>query len=74
MSLEIIISVTAVVILLLLAGWLIKVLKSTITTLLIIAVIFFILQIYLGIGSQEILDEIVKIFTTVRQFVTDNRS
>ena len=73
MSLEIIISITAVIILLLLFGLSIKVFKSTIKTLLIIIAIFFLLQVALGISSQEILDEIVAIVTTVRQFITGNR-
>lgn len=72
MSLEIIISIAAVVILLLLFSLSITVLKSTIKTLLIIAAIFLLLQIALGISSQEILDKVVTIFNTVRQFITDN--
>ena len=73
MPLEIIISLAAVIILLLLFSLSIKVLKSSIKTLLIIAAILFMLQIYLGVSSQEILDEIVGIVTTVRQFITGNR-
>ena len=73
MPLEIIISIAAVVILLLLFSLSIAVLRSTIKTLLIIVAIFFLLQIALGVSSQEILNEIVRIFTTVRQFITDNR-
>ncbi len=73
MPLEIIISIAAVVILLLLFSLSIKVLKSTIKTLLIIVAIFLVLQIALEVSSQEILDEIVRIVTTVRQFITGNR-
>ena len=73
MPLEIIISLAAVIILLLLFSLSIKVLKSSIKTLLIIAAILFMLQIYLGVSSQEILDKIVVIVTTVRQFITGNR-
>ena len=73
MPLEIIISIAAVIILLLLFSLSIAVLKSTIKTLLIIVAIFFILQIALGVSSQEILNEIGRIVTTVRQFITDNR-
>lgn len=73
MPLEIIISIAAVVILLLLFSLSIKVLQSTIKTLLIIVAIFFLLQIALGVSSREILDEIVQIITTVRQFITGNR-
>ena len=73
MPLEIIVSIVAVVILLLLFSLSIKVLKSSIKTLLIIVAIFLVVQISLGISSQEILDEIVKIVTTVRQFITNNR-
>ena len=73
MPLEIIISLAAVVILLLLFSLSIKVFKSTIKTLLIIVAIFFLLQIALGVSSQEILNEIVRIVTTVRQFITGNR-
>ena len=73
MPLEIIISIAAVVILLLLFSLSIKVLKSTIKTLLIIVAIFLVLQIALEVSSQEILNEIVRIVTTVRQFITGNR-
>ena len=73
MPLEIIVSIVAVVILLLLFSLSIKVLKSSIKTLLIIVAIFLVVQISLGISSQEILNEIVKIVTTVRQFITDNK-
>ena len=73
MPLEIIISIAAVVILLLLFSLSIKVLKSTIKTLLIIVAIFLVLQIALEVSSQEILDEIVRIVTIVRQFITGNR-
>ena len=72
MPLEIIISIAAVVIFLLLLSLSIKVLKSSIKTLLIIVAIFFLLQIALGVSSQEILNEIVRIVTIVRQFITDN--
>ena len=72
MPLEIIISIAAVVILLLLFSLSIKILKSSIKTLLIIVAIFFLLQIALGVSLQEILNEIVRIVTIVRQFITDN--
>ena len=72
MSLEIIISITAVIVLLLLFGLSIKVFKATIKTLLIIVAIFFLLQVALGISSQEIIDEIVRIVTSIRQLITGN--
>ena len=72
MPLEIIISIAAVVILLLLFSLSIKILKSSIKTLLVIVAIFFLLQIALGVSLQEILNEIVRIVTIVRQFITDN--
>lgn len=72
MSLEIIISLAAVVILLLLFSLSVKVLKSTIKTLLIIAAIFLLLQIAFGVSSQEILQEVMRIVSTVRQSITGN--
>ena len=73
MPLEIIISIAAVVILLLLFSLSVAVLKSSIKTLLIIAAIFLVLQISMGVSSQEIFAQIVSIVNTVRQFITENR-
>ncbi|MGF1590280.1 MAG: hypothetical protein ACFCU7_13740 [Pleurocapsa sp.] len=69
MSLEIIIPIAAAIILLLLFVWLIKVFKSTITTVLIILAIFILLQIALGIDSQEIIQEMIQIIERFRQLI-----
>ncbi len=69
MSLEIIIPIAAAIILLLLFVWLIKVFKSTITTVLVILAIFILLQIAFGIDSQEIIQEMIQIVERFQQLI-----
>lgn len=69
MSLEIIIPIAAVVILLLLVTWLIKVFQVTIKTVLIVMAILLLLQVALGVNSQEVIQEIINVVQRIQQFV-----
>ena len=72
MSLEIIIPIAAVVILFFLFTWLINIFRVTIKTLLLIAAIFFVLQIALGIDSLEVLREMIRIVEGILQSLAKN--
>lgn len=69
MSVEIIIPIAAVIILLLIFAWSIKVLKVSIKTLLAIAGILVILQVTLGIDSQQIWQETIKLVNQLQELI-----
>ena len=71
MSLEIIIPIAAAVILMLLFTWLVKVLQSTIKTALIIVAILILLQIALGINSNQIIEQVLQLIEQIRDFILD---
>ena len=72
MSLEIIIPIAAAILLLMLFSWSIAVFKLTIKTLLPIVAILLLLQIGLGIDSQEIIQEMVRIVESIQQLISGN--
>ena len=69
MSLEIIISIAAAIILLMLFSWSIKVFKITVQALLPIVAILLLLQIGFGVSSQEIIQESVQIVKDIQQLI-----
>lgn len=69
MSLEIIIAIAGAIILLLLFTWLLNVLKSTIKTVLIIAALLILLQVTLGINSEQIIQGIWQIAERIQKLV-----
>lgn len=69
MSLEIIISIAAAIILLMLFSWSIKVFKITLQALLPIVAILLLLQIGFGVSSQEIIQESVRIVKEIQQLI-----
>ena len=69
MSLEIIISIAAVIILFMLFSWSIKVFKITLQALLPIVAILLLLQIGFGVSSQEIIRESVRIVKEIQQLI-----
>ena len=69
MSLEIIISIAAVIILFMLFSWSIKVFKITVQALLPIVAILLILQIGFGVSSQEIIQESIRIVKEIQQLI-----
>jgi heme A synthase len=69
MSIEIIISIAAVIILWLLFTWSIKVFKASIKTLLVILAIFFLVQIVFGINSQQIIQEVIRMVNYIKQLI-----
>lgn len=71
MSLEIIISIAAAIILLMLFSWSIKVFKITVQALLPIVAILLLLQIGFGVSSQEIIQESVRIVKDIQQLILD---
>ena len=71
MSLEIIIPIAAAVILMLLFTWLVKVLQSTIKTALVIVAILIMLQIALGINSNQIIEQVLQLIEQIRDFILD---
>ena len=71
MSLEIIIPIAAAVILMLLFTWLVKVLQSTIKTALVIVAILILLQITLGINSNQIIEQVLQLIEQIRDFILD---
>lgn len=72
MSVEIIISIIAVIILWLLFTWSIKIFKASIKTLLIIVAIFLLMQITFGISSEQIIQEVILIFNNIKQLILGN--
>ncbi len=72
MSLELIISVVALVVAGLVFTWLFKVVKATLSTAISIAIIVLILQLAFGIGPQELGQQIIQIPQAVWQKVTGN--
>lgn len=72
MSPEIIIFIAAAIILLMLFAWSIKVLKLTVQAMLPIVVIFLLWQIGFGVGSQEIIQEILQIVGKIEQLILNN--
>jgi Mn2+/Fe2+ NRAMP family transporter len=69
MSVEIIIPIAAVIILWLLFTWSIKVFKASIKTLLIILAIFFLVQIFFDIDSQQIIQEVIRMINYIEQLI-----
>ena len=72
MSLEIIISIAAAIILLMLFSWSIKVFKITVQALLPIVAILLLLQIGFGVSSQEIIQESIRIVKEIQQLILDH--
>jgi hypothetical protein len=69
MSLEIIIPIAAAIILYLLFTWLLTVLKSTIKTVLVIVAILILLQVTLGVNSEQIIQGILQIGERIQQLI-----
>jgi hypothetical protein len=69
MSVELIIAIAAIIIIWLLFTWLIKVFKASIKTVLIIGAIILLLQVFLGIQSQEIVQEVIRIIQNIEQLI-----
>jgi hypothetical protein len=69
MSVELIIAIAAIIIIWLLFTWLIKVFKASIKTVLIIGAIIVLLQVFLGIQSQEIVQEVIRIIQNIEQLI-----
>ena len=68
MPVNLIVIIAAIVVAWLIFTWLIKILKASITTALTIAVIALTLQIFLGIGFEEVWQELIQFSKTVWQF------
>ena len=74
MSLEIIVSLATAIILLLLFVWLLQVLKSTIKAVLLIGGILILLQLGLGISSEQIIQTVAQTLESIRVFIVDRLS
>lgn len=70
MSINLIVIIAAVVVAWLIFTWLLKVLKASVGTALMIAFIALILQIFLGIGFEEVWQTLIQWFQAVWQFFT----
>ena len=68
---DLIIVIAAILIAWLIFTWSIKVLKASITTALGIAIIALILQIFLGVGLEEVWQKLVQFSQTIGQFFTE---
>ena len=71
MSTDFIVIIAAILIAWLIFTWSIKVLKASISTALSIAIIALILQIFLGIGWEEVWQQLVQFSQTIGQFFTE---
>ncbi len=71
MSIELIVTISAIVITWLVFTWAVKILKTSISTALTIAVILIALQLFFGIQSQQIGTTIVHIGQTFWQFIVN---
>jgi len=72
MSVEIIISIAAVIVLLLILAWLFRVFQASVKTLLTIAAILILLQVAFGINSQEFIQEVWQIVKQIKQAILDS--
>ncbi|MDJ0690643.1 MAG: hypothetical protein QNJ41_19305 [Xenococcaceae cyanobacterium MO_188.B32] len=70
MPVDLIVIIAAIIVAWLLFTWSIKVLKASISTALSIAIIALILQLFLGIGFEEVWQKLVQFSQTVGQFFT----
>ena len=68
MPVDLIVIIAAVVVAWLIFNWSIKVLKASLGTALTIAAIALILQIFLGIGFEEVWQQLIQFAETVQQF------
>ena len=71
MPTDLIVIIAAILIAWLIFTWSIKVLKASISTALSIAIIALILQIFLGIGWEEVWQQLVQFSQTIGQFFTE---
>ncbi len=71
MPVELIVIIAAIIIAWVIFTWLIKVIKASITTAVTIAAIALILQIFLGIGYEEVGRELIKLLQTIWQFFAE---
>ena len=67
---DLIVIIAAIVVAWLIFTWSIKVLKASISTALSIALIALILQIFLGIGFEEVWQKLILFAQTVKEFFT----
>lgn len=74
MFIEIVIFITTAIVVLLLFIWLVQVFKSTVKTVLIIGVILILLQVGLGVSSDQIIQNVAQIVESIRVFVLNNLS
>jgi predicted PurR-regulated permease PerM len=72
MSVELIVSIASIVVTWLIFGWLVKVLKASISTAITIAAILLILQLAFGIKYQIIWQEIIEFPETIWQLLDKN--
>ena len=70
MPVDLIVIIAAVVVAWLLFVWFLKVLKVSISTALSLAIIALILQIFLGIGFEEVWQKLIQFSQTVGEFFT----
>lgn len=70
MPIDLIVIIAAVVVAWLIFTWSIKVLKASISTAFTLAIIALILQIFLGIGFEEVWQKLIQFSQTVAQFFT----
>ena len=70
MPIDLIVIIAAIIVAWLIFTWSIKVLKASISTALSIAIVALILQIFLGIGFEEVWQKLVQFSQTVGQFFT----
>ena len=70
MPVDLIVIIAAVVVAWLIFTWLIRVLKASISTALSIAIIVLILQIFLGIGFEEVWQKLIQFAQTIEEFFT----
>ena len=70
MPVDLIVIIAAIIVAWLIFTWSIKVLKASISTALSIAIIALILQLFLGIGFEEVWQKLVQFSQTVGQFFT----
>lgn len=66
MGLDLLVLIAAIIIAWLVFTWLIKVVKTSINTAVIIALIILLLQLFFGIGPQEVWQQLLKIPETIK--------
>ena len=67
---SLIVAIAAIIVSVLIFFWLLKIVKMTLQTAIFLAIIVLALQLFFGIGPQQVLDQIAQIFQSILRALT----